>query len=110
MSVIINYDVLDMEGNHILDSLEEYEKNILSIKKLVEDLGFYWKSNNYTIYKEKYYKVIKKLENDKKYLEKFGNLIIKTRNEFEKDEKKSSEDIENNFDNLNDITGDEYEK
>ena len=54
MAISINYDVLNEEGNHILDTLNDYENYIDNTNKIIKDLNLSWKSDNYLLFKDKY--------------------------------------------------------
>ncbi len=100
--ISIDYDKLDLEGNNILDLCANYDAFTSNSKKILEELNSSWKSTNSNILQSKILEMINNIERDKLYLEKFGKLIIKVRREFQDDEENFNNQVNSDFDYLND--------
>ena len=93
----IDYDLLDEEGNNILDLCNNYDDFINKSVKLLENLKENWQTEASETYQERLNNMINIVYKDKYMLERFGNLIIRVRREFKETEDTFCSEFKSDF-------------
>ena len=104
--VSIDYNVLDEEGNNILDLCMKYDDFVKKTTKILSDLKANWNSEAGTVYQDMLDGMIKTVTSDREKLEEFGKIIIKVRREFKENQDAFCQEFKTEFsEELNQIEG-----
>lgn len=77
MKLRAEYDTIKAIGEFFISESDELDSNIDDIKKLIEELSYYWKGTDYDVFRNNSISNITNVENTAIEFNAFGNALKK---------------------------------